>query len=902
MLGLLGLAYAARNLEFVTDRSSLVGENRHYHRNYLEFRKEFPGQDALAVLVESENREKNRQFVERLGARLEAEPELFADVFYRNDFKMLGTNALLFADDGTIEQVRQALEQAQPFVTKLAQATNLVSLFDLVNRQFLAAGRAEASGPAGRSPDPTTEAETDAMLEALPALERILQQAGDSLRRSGLPPSPGINALFGDADEAERQIYVTTAGSRMYLISAHAVSDELTRQALQRLRELVRVTEAEVPGVNVGVIGEPVLEHDEMLQSQKDTSLATLVALALTGMLFIYGYQETGRPLKGVLCLVVGLGQTMGFVTLAVGHLNVLTIAFAPMLVGLAIDFSIHLVARYEEELRVGRSKRLAMDRALVATGQGILTGCFTTAAAFLAMGLTGFRAVREIGVIAGGGLLICLVPMMTMLPALLLRGRQNILDSDAVRRPSRRLRVERWWLDYPAAVCGIALGISLAAGHAGRRIYFDYNLLNMQSKGLPAVVYTLKYIEAGSNSVLYAAVVTDTPERARQLESHLTHLPTVASVKSMARYLGDAPPEKLALIGSIRRLAGNVRLPPVDLDPVSVSDLDRSLFSFSGYLAAAMSEVEKRGEGSLLETLTGLRKTVVDLRQRLAHGNPAATSVMLGAFQRALFLDIRDTFRTLREQNDQHGMRAADLPAALRNRFIGRSGKHLLQVYPRENVWRRDHQERFVQDLRRVVPEVTGTPVQLYEYTTLLKNSYTEAAGYALAAIVVLLLVHFGSAVAVLLALLPVGLGFVWTVGIMVWTQVPFNPANVMTLPLVVGIGVTNGVQILNRFAEEHNPSVLGKSTGKAVLLSGLTTIAGFGSLMLAEHQGIQSLGFVMSVGTAACMIAGLTVLPACVKLLIGAGWQAKKQPSGDNAQSTLGREEPRSRPRSTA
>jgi len=125
----------------------------------------------------------------------------------------------------------------------------------------------------------------------------------------------------------------------------------------------------------------------------------------------------------------------------------------------------------------------------------------------------------------------------------------------------------------------------------------------------------------------------------------------------------------------------------------------------------------------------------------------------------------------------------------------------------------------------------------------------------------------------------------------------IPFNPANIMTLPLVIGIGVTNGIHILNRFAEELHPSILARSTGKAVLVSGLTTIAGFGSLIVARHQGIQSLGWVMATGTATCMFVGLTFLPAILNLLDKHGWSIIKT-QRDNAQSTLGREEPRFSP----
>src|SRR5262249_4291125 len=138
---------------------------------------------------------------------------------------------------------------------------------------------------------------------------------------------------------------------------------------------------------------------------------------------------------------------------------------------------------------------------------------------------------------------------------------------------------------------------------------------------------------------------------------------------------------------------------------------------------------------------------------------------------------------------------------------------------------------------------------------------------------------------------------GVIWLAGIMGAENLSLNPANIMTLPLVIGIGVTNGIHILNRFAEEQSPSILARSTGKAVLVSGLTAIAGFGSLILAKHRGIQSLGIIMSIGLATCMFAGLTFLPALLTLFTSRQ-QKTKQPSADNARSTLGREEPRQKP----
>jgi hypothetical protein len=231
-----------------------------------------------------------------------------------------------------------------------------------------------------------------------------------------------------------------------------------------------------------------------------------------------------------------------------------------------------------------------------------------------------------------------------------------------------------------------------------------------------------------------------------------------------------------------------------------------------------------------------------------------------------------------------------------LRNRFVGVHGKYLIQVYPKKDVdiWERSGQKEFIDQLRKVYADLTGTPVQLFEYTKKLKESFEQAAYYSLIAIVLMVLIHFRSAACVILSLIPVGFGTLWMTAAMGALHVPFNPANVMTLPLIIGIGVTNGIHILNRFAEEQHPSILARSTGKAVLVSGLTAIAGFGSLMIAQHRGIRSLGIIMSTGIATCMIVGLTFLPAILNLLNRRGWTIKKTQC-DNARSTLGREEPR-------
>jgi uncharacterized membrane protein YdfJ with MMPL/SSD domain len=299
---------------------------------------------------------------------------------------------------------------------------------------------------------------------------------------------------------------------------------------------------------------------------------------------------------------------------------------------------------------------------------------------------------------------------------------------------------------------------------------------------------------------------------------------------------------------------------------------------------------------------LKSLRDAISDFRVKMLSGDPEIPQ-RLQDYQQALFSDIHGTFAALQTQDTSSGLRPQDLPPTIRNRFVGVTGKYRLLVFPKKDIWQRDNQQEFIDQLRHAMPpgesdRVTGTPVQLLEYEKLLKDSYLQAALYALIAIAIMVLIHFRSIVCVILSLLPVAIGTTWLLGLMGLTGIPFNPADIMTLPLVIGIGVTNGIHILNRFAEEQSAGILAKSTGKAVLVSGLTAMTGFGSLILAKHQGIQSLGLVMSIGIAACMVAGLTFLPALLNILFQRGWTVKiKRPSGDNARSPLGLEEPRSK-----
>lgn len=862
---LLALCVAmATRLELRTSRSDLVGADLEYYRNHLRFKKEFPAQDELVAIVESTQLRNNRQFVERLAVKLQAEPALFTNIFFKGDLTTLGPKALLFLPEADLAAVRQALQNYSPLIQPLTTATNLNSLLGWVNRQF-------------RSAIDDAATDTAPLLKAAPALEKILEQAVYSVERSGVPPSPGITALFREGQEGEPSVYLSLAEGRFFLLTVHARDAGLKFEAVRRLRDLVYQTQFEVPGNNVGVTGEPVLELDELTQAKHDTTLAAILALALSALIFICGYRETARPLKATVCLLVGIGYTVGLAALTTGHLNILSITFAPILIGLAIDFGVHLISRYEEDLRHGRPGWVALRKAMVFTGTGIFTSAFATAAAFFSMAFTDFKGIREMGIISGGGLLVCLLPMMTLLPLWLLRGRQSKPEKKPRPPQSRRQRIEQFWLERSKTTVALCLIVTALALTQAPRVRFEYNLLKLQTLGLASVEFAEK-LQAAAKSVLSASVSAGSIEEAVALERRLARLPSVASIEWMGQYLAGDQQVKLALVRQIRQLVAPIRLPAIDRGPIDVKQLSQTLSTLKNYLDLAAGHLRKDGDPVLLRHLHLASQSAGALLDRMTGPYAAQAPSTLAAYQQALLEDLHETLAVIQNQDDTGPLRAEDLPLSLRNRFVGQTGRHLLQVYPKENVWQRDKQEEFVTELRTVAPDVTGTPILVYEYMGLLRKSYRQAVLYALGIMALLVWFHFRSVTCVFLALLPVAMGTAWLLGLMGRLDIPFNPANIMTLPLLIGIGVTNGIHILNRYVEERHPSMLARSTGKAVLVSALTTIAGFGSLMLARHQGIASLGYVMSIGIASCVISALTFLPCVINLLARSGWQIQK------------------------
>jgi hypothetical protein len=272
--------------------------------------------------------------------------------------------------------------------------------------------------------------------------------------------------------------------------------------------------------------------------------------------------------------------------------------------------------------------------------------------------------------------------------------------------------------------------------------------------------------------------------------------------------------------------------------------------------------------------TARKLAQSFLDESEKVDNGT---AEKRLNSFSEKLFADYRGKIADLKMNVSATPVRVEDMPENLRERYISRNEVYLINVYPSVDVWDIDQRTEFVKQLKQVDPNVTGNAIHMFESTRLMKEGYVYGGIYAMVAIFIYLFLSFGSLRAALVVLLPVAVGSAWTVGIMDLINVSFNLANLVILPLIIGIGVVNGVHIVHRYREETDKSinVLSRSTGQGVVLSSLTTMIGFGSLMVADHQGVHSLGLVLSLGVGCCLVASITVLPSILKLCTAKNWE---------------------------
>jgi uncharacterized protein len=242
-----------------------------------------------------------------------------------------------------------------------------------------------------------------------------------------------------------------------------------------------------------------------------------------------------------------------------------------------------------------------------------------------------------------------------------------------------------------------------------------------------------------------------------------------------------------------------------------------------------------------------------------------------LQSFDERMSGDLAEDLHKLRDVSTPEPINIADLPSDFRERYIGQNGKWLLRVFAKDCLWDFEPLEHFTRQIQTVAPDATGKVFTTVEGLRAMKNGFERAGLYALLAIIAVLVIDFRNVKLTFLALMPLAMGVTMTLGIMALCGMPLNPANMIAFPLILGVGIDNGVHVLHDYLirrRERLPNI-SYAIGRGVLVKAMTTIIGFGTLMISTQQGLVSLGFILMLGVSCCMVSSLLFLPAVLRLM---------------------------------
>ncbi len=865
LLAAFSILYTTRKMEFLTGRDDLMPKNTKFHADYRAYRQEFGDMEDIVVVIESDDQEKAARFGEELYGRLQGDKQSIREVFYPYGLPFFKKNVLLLLPLADLQTLHANLALAKPMIKELAASPSVETLFSSLTKRM--DGYVNRGGK-GAGAD-----------QELASLAFTLKGLGKGLQQfDGGKAAFTFNEFFSqNANGEESQL---AKAGRMQVLTALPVKDNGSfvpaEKAINAIRAELKALAAkpEFKGVTAGLTGTPVLEFEEMATSKRDIDLALVLSIVLTVILLLIAFRGILNVTAAMVSLLIAIAVSFGFATLVIGHLNILSMVFAVMLVGIGVEYGIQLVLRYQEELAGGASELEAIRAGLEKNIWAIVMAAATTAAAFLTFVFTDFKGVAELGIIAGSGIIICVLTTFTVLPAMLVLlakyRKAGIRDSELVGLSGSRFptRAKRLLFGHPKVVVALTILLCAASLYPISRVSFDYNLMNLQAKGLESVKYAYKLMTSAENAGYFAVVSASSAAEAAAKGRALEALPTVDHVVSLNTFVPEDQEQKLGELRAIRALLADVKPGKYD-DALNVMALPTVFENFRNSVERLKLHLAKDGKGEAREV--GAFLTTLDaFFARLEKNRDSNARGMLEEFQGGMLASLPEKIEFLKESLAAVPVKAADIPSELRSRFVGKTGRYLIQVAPKGTIFDLAPLKRFIEDIRSVDANVTGEPIMVYESMTIMRDAYRWAFFYAFLAIIAILLITFRSLKYAGIGLLTLVIGLFFMISGMWLFGISFNSANIIVMPLVLGVGIDSGIYIINRFRREHETAVevVTRSAGLGVIFNTLTILASFGALMVAHHQGVFSIGAVMSLGMVACLIAFIVVLPALLTL----------------------------------
>ena len=632
-------------------------------------------------------------------------------------------------------------------------------------------------------------------------------------------------------------------------------------------------------GVIAGLTGSIVLGRDEYKAFTSDSWTVSILALIGIFILFVISFRMWVSPLLAILTVIMGVTWAMGFSSFLVEYLSMMTAMMSVILIGLGIDFSVHIISGYTEKRNQGLDVQISMQETLLRFGPGIITGGITTGLAFLTLMISETVGMQEMGLMAGVGIIFTMLATIIILPTMLVI-RERLLKNFNKSLPPKDVsypflgRIAEFTAKY-RWIMGIVF--LLFTGFLLKRavnMSVDYNYLNMEPVGLESIKLQEELIEAFDLSSDFVMFTTDNLEDTRALTRQAREMETTGWVESISDYLPDSDglEEQYRFLQDLRRNLENREI----RKQMSSHDMNMYRKEMERLEANIIELQDLSFLGGQDKVYDKAIKLVGEAGDSLDRGNitqfinaldTGLTKIELTYFQQQFSKAFKST---IIEMANTEPLTLDNLPSEIKNRFTGKSGNiFIINVYPEKNIWEDSRfLYRFTDEATELSEKATGLPPIFVELMDIMSKDGKKATYLAIIAVFLVLLLDFRSLKYALVGMVPLIFGAIWMTGLMEISGLKFTMMNILAVPLIIGIGIDDGVHILHRWKIEKNLDIVYRSTGKAILLTSLTTMLGFGSLWFATYRGLGSMGIALFIGVGTCFLATLFIIPAILGL----------------------------------
>jgi len=817
--------YARENFAISTDTGQLISSRLPWRQREIQFDAAFPQQsDTIVIVLDGATPELADSASRALAQALANRPEHIQSVRQSDAGPFFERNGLLFLPTQEVTQTTERLIRAQPFLATLAADPTLRGFARALSfiPQGVQASRIEFSQFA------KPLARIAATLEALLAD-----------RKAAFSWSELMTGEAPTAQELRRFIVVKPILDYGALEPGAAATDVIRATA----KSLALVPDR---GVSVRLTG-PVPMADEEFSTVADGALLNGTLTIAAVILILWLALRSGRIILAViLSLIVGLTMTAAVGLAMVGALNLISVAFAVLFVGIGVDFGIQFSVRYRQERHINNDLGAALTSAAAGVAMPLALAAAATAAGFYAFVPTDYRGVSELGLIAGTGMLIAFVTSITLLPALLM-----ILKPPGEARGvgyRRLVPVDLFLARHRRAVL-VVTGLAVAAGlPLLQHLKFDFNPLNLRSAKVESVATMLDLMKDPATSPNTIDVLVPSLTEATALARRLDRLPEVARTVTLKSFVPEDQDEKLATIADAASLLG------LTLDPSETKPHPSDEETVQALTEASDAFIEARGSGEpaalalrVATALAGL--AVVAPSRRLVIGQ----ELMAG-------LDTH--LNEIRSALKPEPVSIATLPQDLKRDWLTADGRARVEVAPKGDPNDNKTLKRFVSAVLALAPEATGDPILIQQSADAVVRAFLEAGGLALASITLILFLVLRRVSDVLVTLVPLLLAGVVTMELTVLVGLPLNFANIIALPLLLGVGVAFKIYYVLAWRNGVT-NLLASSLTRAVMFSAMTTAAAFGSLWFSNHPGTSSMGELLSLSLLTTLAAAVLFQP---------------------------------------